>query len=152
MKLALVLLNFFYVLYAWSDCEFNITNYSNTKVKVEAGFYKGQKSTDTVGIASSRVIMVKSPLKCDAISDVGLGITYVNLVSGKSNGGWVYVPSAKLIRATGPSRLSRDSAFGIAPNGEKLVLSNNGKPDSDTFKVSIEKAGRNISRQLGSMD
>ena len=86
------------------------------------------------------------------MSNIGFGVTYINLTSKLSEGGWVYLPFTKMIRGIGKSRGSQDMVSGVAPNGEKLVLFNNLKPNADSFDVRIEKAGRNISHQLGSMD
>ena len=62
-KIIFFLLNFFYAIFAWSDCTFNITNYSDTPVVVEGGFYAGQKFTATVPIASSKIIKNKKYFK-----------------------------------------------------------------------------------------
>ncbi|MCC2624883.1 MAG: hypothetical protein K0R14_756 [Burkholderiales bacterium] len=152
MKTIATLLSFFYFLSVHADCIFNITNYSDTPISVKAGFYDGPESSGVVNVASSRIIKIKNVLSCNSTSAVGFGVTYINLVGGKSVGGWVYSPSIKMIRAIGQSRISKDMVSGVAPNGEKLVLYNNARPGSDSFDVSIEKAGRNISRQLGSMN
>ncbi|HLX53723.1 MAG TPA: hypothetical protein VKR58_07270 [Aquella sp.] len=153
MKLVFILLNFFYTLSVWADCTFNVTNYSDTPVNITAGFFNGESSTATVGVASSGIIVIKNTLKCNAESNIGSGVTYINLVGGKSKGGWVYVPSPKaMIQGIGPSKGSRDMVSGLAPNGRELVLFSNTSPNIDSFDVRIQKAGRNISRQLGSMD
>lgn len=153
MKPILILLSIFYVLAAWANCTFNVTNYSDSLVNIKAGFFNGESSTATVGIASSKNIVIKNTLKCNATSNIGSGITYINLVGGKSKGGWVYVPYPKsLIQGIGPSKGSRDMVAGVAPNGRELVLFSNTSPNVDSFDVRIQKAGRNISRQLGSMD
>jgi hypothetical protein len=153
VRSVLILLNFFCILSAWADCTFNVTNYSDTPVDFTAGFFNGESATARVGVASSKIVIVKNTLKCNATSNVGLGVTYINLVGGKSEGGWVYVPSPKaMIRGNGPTNGSRDMVAGVAPNGRKLVLFSNTSPNVDSFDVRIQKAGRNISRQLGSMD
>jgi hypothetical protein len=136
----------------WADCTFNITNYSDVAVTVQAGYYGGGSDTATVPIASAKDIKIKNALNCNALSSIGFGVTYVNLVGKQSTGGWVYAPAAKMIRAIGPSAGSKDMVVGTAPNGEKLVLFNNTSPNSDSFDVRIEKANRNISRQFGSMN
>jgi len=153
LKSVLILLSIFYALPSWSDCTFNVTNYSDTQVNITAGFFNGESSTTTVGVASSKNIIIKNTLKCNAESNIGSGVTYINLVGGKSKGGWVYVPSPKaLIQGIGPSKGSRDMVAGVSPNGRELVLFSNTSPNVDSFDVRIQKAGRNISRQLGSMD
>ncbi len=152
LKITLVLLSFFYAIAAQADCTFNITNYSDVPIKVKAGFYNGPEADGEVNIASSRVIKIKNALSCNSMSNVGFGVTYINLVGGKSVGGWVYDPSVKMIRAIGLSRISKDMVSGVAPSGVKLTLFNNARPSSDSFDVRIEKANRNISLQMGSMD
>jgi hypothetical protein len=152
LKTILTLISLFYAIQAQADCTFNITNYSDTPIMVKAGFYNGPEADGAVNIASSRIIKIKNILSCNSTSNIGFGVTYVNLVGGKSEGGWVYTPSTKMIRAIGQSRISKDMVSGTAPNGEKLVLFNNARPGSNSFDVSVEKAGRNISRQLGSMN
>ncbi|MCC2644910.1 MAG: hypothetical protein K0R94_688 [Burkholderiales bacterium] len=152
LKLVYIILIFFYASHVWSDCTFNITNYADTPLVVEAGFYKGPSTTATVGIASSKIIKIKNDLSCNAVSNTGLGVTYLKLVSKKSVGSWVYMPLAKMIQGIGQSRISQNTVAGIAPSGEQLVLFNNLRPGPDSFEVRVEKAGRNISRQLGSMN
>lgn len=152
LRIIFLLIGAFTAVSVFADCTFNITNYSDTPVVFQAGFYKGESATETVGVASSKNIKIKNALSCNAMSAVGFGVTYINLITKKSEGGWVYVPAAKMIRGIGISTGSQDMVLGIAPNGEKLVLFNNTSPNSDSFDVRIEKAGRNISRQTSSMN
>lgn len=137
---------------AWADCTFNITNYSDTPVVVAAGFYGGESAVISVEAVSNKSIKIKNNLHCNGTSNIGFGVTYVNLVTKLSEGGWVYAPSVNMIRGVGVATGSQDRVVGKAPNGEKLTLFNNASPNADSFDVRIEKANRNISRQLGSMN
>lgn len=152
MRILFILISCFFVTTVWADCTFHITNYSDTPLVFEAGFYNGENARATVAAAGSRNVKVKNALVCNDMSLVGLGITYINLITKQSQGGWVYVPAANMIRGVGRSAGNQNMVVGIAPNGEKLELFNNTRPNSDSFDVRVEKAGRNISRQLGSMD
>lgn len=136
----------------FADCTFKVTNYSDMPVSVEAGFYGGSSIKFSIGIASSQVAKIKNSLLCNAVSPSGTGVTYINLIDKQSRGGWVYLPTSNMIRAIGASFGSQDYVMGIAPSGTKLVLFNNMKPGTDWFEVRIEKASRNVSRQLGSMN
>lgn len=136
----------------FADCTFNITNYSDSQLGVEAGFYGGNSVTVDIDVASSKTVKVKNTLSCNAMSPVGFGVTYVNLVGKQSSGGWVYAPGSKMIRGVGRSSGSQDMVVGTSPNGGGLILFNNNNPSADSFDVRVEKASRNVSRQLGSMN
>jgi hypothetical protein len=151
MKLILLII-FFFTTLVRADCTFNITNYSDTIIAVKAGFYKQESSVVTIDIASSKIFKVKSVFKCNTISPLGFGMTYIDLITQKSQGGWRYDPVANMIRGVGYSNGSQDMVFATAPNGENLVLFNNNSPNADSFDVRIEKAQRNISRQIGSIN
>jgi hypothetical protein len=135
-----------------ANCNFIVNNYSDATVNIEAGFYNGKTSKAKVAAAASTVIPIKADLDCKSVSAAGFGITFINLIDGKSQGGWLYQPDGNLIRATGKSYTNSDGVVGQAPGGEKIVLMNNPKPQDEKFEVSIEKASRNISRQVSSMN
>jgi hypothetical protein len=141
-----------FMVHSWADCTFIVTNYSDTPVMVQAGFYAGESTTFTVDVASANTARIKNKLSCDGVSPAGLGITYVTLVGKQSSGGWVYAGQPKMIRAVGASHGNQNFVFGRSPSGTKLALFNNTRPKVETFEVRIEKANRNISQQFGSMD
>lgn len=132
-----------------ADCKFVVANNSNFVVKAEAGFYGGDKQTFTIDNAATKTVIVKSPWVCTTISPAGLSMAYINLVSGKSSGGWVYSPTSSMFRAMGGT-LSSEAALGMAPNGHTLALMHNYKPKAETFAVSIKQADRNDSSKVGS--
>ena len=132
-----------------ANCKFIITNNSNFVIKAEAGFYGGNKQTLTVDNATTKSIMVKSQWACTTTSPAGLGMAYIKLVGGKSAGGWVYSPTSSIFRAMG-NYLSSEASLGIAPNGNKLALMHNYKPEAEEFAVSIKQADRNNSSKIGS--
>jgi hypothetical protein len=138
--------------YLWADCNFIINNYSDTPLTTTIGFYTGDSKTVSVPGSGSREIQIKSDLQCNSASVAGLGQTYINLEGGKSKGNWVYSPESKMIRAVGMSFSDSRGVVGIAPDGTKLILFNKYNPSDDKFEVAIEKANRNISLQLSSMD
>ena len=129
-----------------------LNNRSKQTVIVEAGFFNKAKATFTVEPATQGVVMVNSELKCTDLIPPGLGVAYMNLIGGKSHGGWVFDASANMLRAKGDTSASAIGRIGLAPNGKLLILFNNHKPDANQFIVQINDAGRNISRQFGSMD
>jgi hypothetical protein len=136
----------------YADCIFTVTNNSTQTVMVEAGFFNQKKTAFSILPASVANQVVKSDLTCLDVTKAGLGVSYINLVSGKSSGGWVYAPATKMIRAVGSQIVSADGRIGNTPNGLEVFLSNNAKPTGGTFEVEIKNIKRNVSRQLGSSD
>lgn len=140
------------VTFCYADCTFIVTNNSTQPLNVEAGFFNKNKINFLVPAAGVVQEEIKSDLKCTEVTPSGLGLTYVNLVGDKSQGGWVYAPESKMIHANGDKASSSDGRIGSAPNGLLIFLSNNYKPKNDVFSVEIKNVKRNVSRQLGSMD
>lgn len=134
---------------SYADCKFIIVNNSNFIVKAEAGFYGGNKQTFTIDNTATKSVIVKAPWVCTTISPAGLSMAYINLVSGKSSGGWVYSPTSSMFRAMGGT-LSSEAALGMSPNGQTLALIHNYKPKAETSAVSISQADRNNSSKVGS--
>ena len=137
---------------AYADCEFIVTNNSSSRVVVEVGFFNKNKESFVIEPARSDAREIKGDYSCTDITQSGLGVSYVNLISGKSSGGWVYDTVNKVIRANGASTASAIGRVGMSPNGTLLWLPNNAKPVNDVFNVEIKNIERNVSRQLGSMD
>ena len=143
--------------YLWANCNFIINNYSDTPLNVTVGFYHDKNKTDggkteTIPGTGAKNIQIKSDLQCNSKLDAGIGMTYINLVGKKSEGGWVYSPDSEMIRAMGKSFSDTRGVVGIAPDGTKLILFHKYHPADDKFEVAIEKASRNISLQIASMD
>ena len=136
----------------WANCSFIINNYSDTPLNVTVGFYNGDSKNGSVPGTGQTVIKIKSDLQCNSASPAGLGLTYINLEGKKSEGGWIYVPESKMIRGIGKSFSDSRGVVGIAPDGTKLILLHKYNPSDDKFEVAIEKASRNISLQMSSMD
>lgn len=134
----------------YADCIFNVTNNSTVAVTLEAGFFNKNKILINLDPSISSYQSVKSDLTCFDIASSGVGQSYVNLVGGKSSGGWVYDPAGKMIRATGGYITSAQGRIGTTSNGYKVLLLNNARPKNDVFEVSIKNIKRNVSRQLGS--
>lgn len=137
---------------AFADCEFIVNNYGSTDINVEAGFYSGKSNKFTVRVAGQNSVKIKSDYSCDSKSNAGFGVVYINLIGGKSKGGWIYSPEANMFRGVGVSIGNNEGVKGLAPNGSNLILYNNYTPKSNIFEVKVEKADRNISRQFGSMN
>ncbi|MFN7094481.1 MAG: hypothetical protein ACK4M7_03870 [Burkholderiales bacterium] len=138
----------------YADCTFQVTNYSQVAINIEAGFFTQPKKKIyfTIPAAQTKHATIKSAIKCDELTLTGLGVSYISLVSQKSSGGWVYSPSSAMIRAVGYSTMGSRGVIGLAPNGAQLFLYNNYKPKPATFAVVVENAQRNVSRQLGSIN
>lgn len=138
---------------SYADCDFFVINNSSQPISVEAGYFgENNKVIFTIDQATSKNVIIKSDLKCDYVTRSGLGMTYINLIDGKSTGGWVYDPLAGIIRANGIGSKDANGRIGIAKNGIYLFLLNTINPASGHFVVQIKNPSRNISRQLGSMD
>ena len=137
---------------AYADCDFIVTNNSSSRVVVEAGFFNKNNESFAVEPARSDARSIKGDYNCTDITPSGLGVSYVNLIGGKSSGGWVYDTVNKVIRANGASAASATGRIGVAPNGVLLWLPNNAKPENGVFNVEIKNIQRNVSRQFGSMD
>lgn len=138
--------------YSFADCTFIINNYTDTKVIAEVGFSNHINTQLQVSPASANNTLVKSTYNCKSTSPAGLGLAYITLITKQSHGGWIYIPQSSTIRALGKSSFNAEWVVGTSPLGTKLILFNNSKTSDNLFEVKIELAGRNISRQLGSMD
>ncbi len=139
--------------YSYADCAFEVTNYSSEIIKVKVGFWGHEfKSTEfEIPNTGSRVVKLKSHYDCLSHAGSGLGVAYINLIGGKSQGGWVYSPDSSTIKAIGQSVPMSFGSYGLSPNGHGLVLKNNYKPQSEKFAVVIKDSDRNLSK-IGSMN
>lgn len=140
--------------FSYADCNFLLSNYSSETLIAKAGFYHSESSeTFTIQPAQTRGVLVKSPLSCNSSSPSGLGVTYINLIQGKSNGGWVYILSDKnIIRATGQLSDNQNKTFATSPNGTTIILNSNPNPSADKFSVVVEKAIYSVSKQKSSLN
>jgi hypothetical protein len=107
----------------YADCEFQLVNYSSEVIKAEAGFHKHNNAVAIFEIPKlqTKIVLIKSIALCNDIEPSGLGTAYINLVGGKSKGGFVYSPQNNRISAVGISSSRADGVFGYAPNGNTLV-------------------------------
>ena len=147
-----LLISIIFFRFVYADCSFVVTNNSSEDITVEAGFFGKGNTVFTVEGAMSKSAILKSNFKCNNVDRSGLGIAYINLIGGRSKGGWVYDPLAGMIRANGRMSKSADGRIGVAKNGSYLFLLNTINPESDQFVVQIKNISRNISRQFGSMN
>lgn len=132
----------------FADCKFEVFNYSNEVITAEVGIRKHDNAIARLVIPRvlSKAVLIKSDASCTEIDPSGVGMAYINLIGGKSKGGWIYSPQNNRISAIGASSSSAEGAFGYSANGSVLWLQNNYKPKSDVFQVVISKADRNTSK------
>ena len=136
----------------YADCIFSVINNSTSTITMEAGFFNKNKILINLEPSMSSYQVVKSDLNCLDVAPSGVGFSYINLVGGKSSGGWVYDPGSKMLRAVGGYIAPADGRICTVGNGGAVLLLNNVKPQNDVFEVSIKNIKRNVSRQLGSSD
>lgn len=125
---------------SFADCLFRVINYSLYPIQVQAGFFGGESASLHVSNSGINSILLKSDFKCIANSVNGDGVVYVNLVGGKSSGGWRYVPQNAMIRAMGVYTKSNGFVMGTNPTGVNVSLISNYKPESEVFEVQVNPA------------
>lgn len=135
---------------SYADCVFTVVNDSPVQISVEAGYYNNKTKVGFIIQPSQSVDgLVKSDFKCNEINQAGMGLTYVNLVNGKSLGGWVFDPNLAQIRAVGVSG-TQSGAIGHSANGTAVYLANTKNPAADRFIVTV-KSVQSTARQGASM-
>ncbi len=135
-----LLLSLFFFNIVFADCVFNISNQTLYPINVRVGFYNAESSSFMVSNQISKSINVKSTNSCYSTSRGGMGLAYITLIGGQSSGGWIFSPQNYMIRAVGVSHKNNDFVIGVEPNGKKISLLNNYKPESDTFSVVLMPA------------
>ncbi|MCE2706598.1 MAG: hypothetical protein LW807_05920 [Proteobacteria bacterium] len=132
--------------YGFADCLFKISNYSDYSVTIEVGFYKAESKSLVIPNSSNRTIMINSDYNCLSSNLSGNGLSYINLIGGKSIGGWRYIPQSNMLRAMGNSAKSENYVMGCNFDGNILMLMNNYKPESHVLSVMIKPSQFRVSK------
>lgn len=149
MKYLILLISAFSVFNVYADCKFVVVNDTLVPIKVEAGYFRGTSESFDIPNAAMRTITIKSDKACGEINSAH-NLTYINMVGGQSEGGWVYDSKDAKIRAVGEMRNST-SVTGRAPDGREVMLITSEKPSVETFSVKV-KTARSTSRQNASLN
>jgi hypothetical protein len=148
MRYLLFLLSFTSL--ASASCLFRVANYSLSPIKVKVGFYHGESKQLRVGNSEINSVLIEGDNNCVSQSIDGSGIAYVDLIGGKSNGGWRYLPQSGMIRAVSKSVKSGGFVTGTDINGNDISLFNNFKTESGVFDVQIRPSQFRDSKSAGS--
>lgn len=148
MRYLLFLLTFTSLVSA--NCLFRVSNYSLSAIKVKVGFYHGESKQLTVGNSEINSVLIEGNNNCTSQSIDGSGIAYVDLIGGKSNGGWRYLPQSGMIRAISKPVKSSGFVIGTDANGNNVSLFNNYKIESGVFDVQIRPSQFRDSKSAGS--
>ena len=134
----------------YADCIFRVNNNSRQTLVVRSGLFHQNYLDWKIAPSTSNSVVLKGNWSCFTQDEAGLGLAYINLITDKSTGGWVYDPTTNVIRAWGNAEGSVTGNIGKSPNGTLLLLNHNVTPNRSLFVVQVNNASRNISRQFGS--